>query len=120
MGVLAGLRAVLDGVENGLLLRALRRYPAGGVREGNLAGYVTSAKFLLFIWMGRVVILPPVFHSLWHPGISQERKRKNGSRAKPLSESRVETPCGVWGKAPVPSRAAAPTPREQRTAPQAP
>ena len=53
MGVLAGLRAVLDGGENGLLLRALRRYPTGGVREGNLAGYVTSAKFLcLYGWGG--------------------------------------------------------------------
>ena len=52
MGSLAVARAALDVLENVLLLRALRLYPARRNAMAGLAGFVTSAKFIcLYGWV---------------------------------------------------------------------
>lgn len=53
MGVAATLRAVLDFLENILLLRLYRAYPSRRNLLAGFAGFVTSAKFLcLYAWVG--------------------------------------------------------------------
>lgn len=57
MGVAAALRAVLDVVENILFLRIARAMPARKPGLANIAGYVTSAKFLcLYAWVAMLFL----------------------------------------------------------------
>ena len=52
MGIAATLRALLDVLENILLLRLYRAYPDRRNRTARFAGFVTSVKFLcLYAWV---------------------------------------------------------------------
>lgn len=57
MGAAAILRALLDTLENLLLLRVLRACPARHNGLAAFAGYVTSAKFLcLYVWVALLFV----------------------------------------------------------------
>jgi hypothetical protein len=57
MGVAAVLRALLDALENLLFLRIARAMPARRPRLANVAGFVTSAKFLcLYAWVAMLFL----------------------------------------------------------------
>lgn len=57
MGVAAVLRALLDTLENLLLLRVLRACPARRNGLAAFAGFVTSAKFIcLYVWVALLFV----------------------------------------------------------------